>query len=75
MELLFGIIYILFIASVALASFFIVTNLHKYSINPRFTKPIVLIYVVVTIILVIINVSLFVSIPFDDFFYNNNLYY
>ncbi len=75
MEILFGALYTLFIAGVALASFFIVTNLQKYSINPRFTKPIVLIYIVITIILVIINVTLFISVPFDNFFYNNTLYY
>jgi hypothetical protein len=74
MEILFSIVYILFILGVALTSFFIVTNLQKYSINPGFTQPMVITYIIVTIFLVILNVALFVNIPFADFFYNTNLY-
>lgn len=75
MEIIFSLIYLLFIIGVTIVSFFIVTNLQKYSINPRFTKPIVFMYIIITIILAIINFVLFISIPFEDFFYNNNLYY
>ncbi len=74
MGMLFAVIYLLFICGVAFTSFFIVTNLHKYSINPRFTQPIVSVYIIITVALVVVNIVLFVSIPFSELFYNNSLY-
>ncbi len=75
MTILFILIYILFIIFVTLTSFFIVTRLQKYSINPKFTKPLIIIFIITTTILVIINISLFVNIPFSDIFNNVNFYY
>ncbi|MFA5986724.1 MAG: hypothetical protein WC819_05250 [Parcubacteria group bacterium] len=74
MLLLFAIIYILFVLTIMLASFFIVTRLQEYSINPSFTKPLIIFFIVTTIALVIVNFSLFVSIPFDEIFSSSNLY-
>lgn len=74
MLLLFGIIYILFILTIMFASFFIVTRLQEYSINPSFTKPLIIFFIVTTIALVIVNFSLFIAIPFDEIFSNSNLY-
>ncbi len=65
----------MFILAVVFASFFIITRLQKYSINPKFTTPLITVYIVVTITLVLANVILFLNVPFNDLFYNNNLYY
>jgi len=75
MTLLFATVYIMFIFTITLTSIFLITRLQKYSINPKFTKPLIILFIVVTIILVLVNSILFINIPFDDLFYNNNLYY
>jgi heme A synthase len=75
MLVLFAILYFMFILAVVFASFFIITRLQKYSINPKFTTPLITVYIVVTITLVLANVILFLNVPFNDLFYNNNLYY
>jgi len=75
MTAVFTILYIFFIFFVALTSFFIVTRLQKYSINPRFTKPLILLFIVTTSVLVIINILFFINIPFTDIFDNTNSYY
>lgn len=70
----FLLIYIIFILLIVTASFFIVTRLHEYSINPSFTKPLIIVFIVVTIILIAMNFSFFIAIPFDDIAQNNNIY-
>ena len=75
MIILISVIYVLFIFSIVFTSLFIVTRLQKYSINPRFTKPLIFLFTIITIFLVMINIILFVHIPFADIFYNTNLYY
>lgn len=76
MFIIFGIAYLLFIFGIAFTSFFIVTRLQKYSINPKFTHPLIIMYIVTTIVLAIVNIILFVSIPFDTLFpAQTNLYY
>jgi len=75
MTAIFAIIYIFFIFFITLTSFFIVTRLQKYSINPRFTKPLILLFVITTVVLVIINILFFINIPFADIFNNTNFYY
>lgn len=72
--LLFGIIYILFILGVVIISFFMVTRLQTYSINPSLTRPLILLYMIITTVLVIINFALFFAIPFDSLL-PTNLYY
>lgn len=71
--IILSIIYILFILGIAIVSFFIVTRLQAYSINPSFTKPLIILYIIVTIALVLINFVLFFAIPFDDML-SYNLY-
>jgi len=75
MTAIFTIIYIFFIFFVVLTSFFIVTRLQKYSINPQFTKPLILLFILTTIVLVVVNIMFFINIPFSDIFNANNLYY
>jgi hypothetical protein len=75
MLILFTFFYILFIFMIVFASFFVITRLQKYSINPKFTKPLIFIFAFVTISLVLLNAILFINIPFEDVFYNNTLYY
>ncbi len=58
-------LYLLFIMCVALVSFFIVTRLQAYSINPNFTRPLIIVFIVITIFLVLVNVVLFFMIPFS----------
>ena len=65
MSFIFGALYILFILCVVLVSFFIVTRLQAYSINPSFTRPLIIIFILVTIFLVLVNVILFFMIPFS----------
>ncbi len=74
MTIIFALLYFMFICTIVFAGFFIVTRLQKYSINPKFTKPLIVIFIIVTIILVLVNITLFMAIPFDELFYNN-LYY
>ncbi len=69
-----ALVYIAFILLIVISSFFIVTRLQEYSINPTFTKPLIIMFVIVTIILIIVNFSFFVAIPFDEMFYSDNLY-
>lgn len=69
-----ALVYIAFILLIVISSFFIVTRLQEYSINPAFTKPLIIMFVIITIILIIVNFSFFVSIPFDEMFYSDNLY-
>jgi hypothetical protein len=58
--------YILFILGISLVSFFIVTRLQVYSINPKFTRPLIIIFIVVTIVLLLINIILFLLLPFGS---------
>ncbi len=74
MTAMFTIIYIFFIFFVTLTSFFFVTRLQKYSINPRLTKPLILLFIITTSILVIINISFFINIPFAEIFDTVNYY-
>lgn len=70
--------YVLFILSIAILSFFMVTRLQEYSINPSFTKPLITLYIIITILLVIVNLILFFAIPFEDLLPMtplNNMYY
>ena len=71
--IILSIIYILFILGIAIVSFFMVTRLQAYSINPSFTKPLIILYIIVTTVLVLINFVLFFAIPFDDMI-SYNLY-
>ena len=71
--IILSIIYILFILGIAVVSFFMVTRLQAYSINPSFTKPLIILYIIVTTVLVLINFVLFFAIPFDDMI-SYNLY-
>ncbi len=66
-----SILYILFILTVSIVSFFMVTRLQEYSINPTFTKPLIIIFITITIFLIIINFSLFFQVPFEEIFFNN----
>lgn len=66
MNPLFILLYFVFICLIGLASFFIVYHLRRYSINQKLTRPLIVFFVVVTIILVVINAIVFFSIPFDD---------
>ena len=75
MTAIFVILYIFFIFFVTLTSFFFVTRLQKYSINPRLTKPLILLFIITTSVLVIINILFFINIPFADIFDNVNYYY
>lgn len=61
-----GTLYILFILGISIVSFFMVTRLQEYSINPSFTKPLIVIFIIVTILLVMVNFALFFAIPFDE---------
>lgn len=58
-------LYLLFIMCVALVSFFIVTRLQTYSINPTFTRPLIIVFIVITIFLIVVNIILFFMIPFS----------
>lgn len=65
MLLLFSMLYLLFIMCVALVSFFIVTRLQAYSIHPNFTRPLTVVFIIITIFLVLLNIVLFFMIPFS----------
>lgn len=69
------ILYIAFILVVVTISFFMVTRLDAYSLDPEFTKPLITLYIIITVILVIINVALFVSLPFGAFFDHPTVHY
>lgn len=69
------ILYIILIFGITAVSFFMVTRLDAYSLDPEFTKPLITIYIIVTIILVIINIALFVSLPFGTFFDRPTIHY
>lgn len=64
--LVFMILYIVFVITVVTISFFMVTRLDAYSLDPEFTKPLIVIYIIITVILVIINIALFTTIPLGD---------
>jgi len=73
---IFVALYAIFILTIVIISFFMVTRLDAYSLDPTFTKPLIAVYITVTIVLVIINIALFTMIPHDAIFNSppSNLY-
>ena len=66
MKLLAGPFYALFILGILFASFFIVFHFANYSVNRRVARLTIFVFCLGTLILLIVNVSLFFSIPFDS---------
>lgn len=66
MKLFVGPFYALFMLGILFASFFIVFHLANYSVNRRVARLTILVFCIGTAILLISNVSLFFSIPFDS---------
>lgn len=66
MKLLVGPFYALFMLGILFASFFIVFHLANYSVNRGVARLTILVFCLGTAILLIINVALFFSIPFDS---------
>lgn len=67
-------IYFLFIMGALTISFLIVYHLNKYSINPKLTSPMIIVFVVITTLLIIANIYLFIELPFDELI-SSQLYY
>jgi len=55
-------LYALFILSYILISFFVAYHLLKYSINPHFSRIMLLVFLVVSAFLLISNLALFFSV-------------
>lgn len=56
------VLYAIFILSYLLVSFFIAYHLVKYSINPHFSHLLVLVFAIVSVILLLSNLTLFFSV-------------
>lgn len=66
MKLLVGPFYALFMLGMLFASFFIVFHLANYSVNRRIARLTILVFCIGTALLLISNVALFFSVPFDS---------
>lgn len=66
MALLIGPLYALFILGTLFASFFIVFHFANYSVNRRVARFTILVFCLGTAVLLITNIALFFSIPFDS---------
>ncbi|MFZ2188500.1 MAG: hypothetical protein WAV73_03000 [Candidatus Moraniibacteriota bacterium] len=58
--------YVLFILSYALVSFFIIYHLVKYSINSRFSRTMVIFFSILSLLILISNISLFFSVDWNS---------
>ena len=66
MKLFVGPFYALFMVGLLFASFFIVFHLANYSVNRGIARLTILVFCIGTLILLITNVALFFSVPFDS---------
>lgn len=73
MQLFFGVTYLLFFASVVIASLFIMFHLSRYSLNRKLAVGMTGLFVVVTAILLWSNSALFFSLPFETLLLPVNL--
>lgn len=73
--LLITLLYLIFVVAIVALSFFMVTRLDEYSLDPEFTKPLLIIYVAVTVVLLVINIALYFALPLDTLFATLPSYY
>ncbi len=66
MKLFVGPFYALFMVGMLFASFFIVFHLANYSVNRRIARLTLFVFLTGTAILLLSNVALFFSVPFDS---------
>ena len=72
MTAIFGLLYLLFLLFVITASIFVVWHLLRYSMNKALSLALVIIFLIVTGILLLSNITLFTQIPFEEMFENSS---
>lgn len=66
MQGLFGILYAFLFLGLALASFFILFHLSRYTLNRRVASLAALLFIAVTAILLLTNAALFLQLPLQE---------